>query len=236
MISAGSETRFPADRPNIAQAIKRTAAFVVCVIANSAPAWLNSDSAVTRRRSRRNTDTPSARRPTIAMAVSRATVNPAWVRPIAGSRKEIWCTKKPTWAISARANGPATLQKCEAPQRRRTRPTRRRGGRARSRSRSAVRKENACRFGAYRRPVDTHRDGWDENRCHNGCCTDHGGCEAGRGNCDDEGRRDENAARARAIERQADREPALAVEPQAQHVGDRSDVHRRRPRRHDQIG
>src|SRR2546426_9031616 len=110
MISAGSETRFPADRPNIAQARKRAAAFVVCVIANSAAAWLTSDSAVTRRRSRRNTDTPSARRPTIAMAVRRAIVNPAWIRPIAGSRKAIWCTRKPTWAISARANGPATLQ------------------------------------------------------------------------------------------------------------------------------
>src|ERR1700731_3317329 len=110
MISAGSETRFPAERPNTAQAIKRAAEFVVCVIANSAAAWLNIDTAVTRRRSRRNTDTPSAKRPTIAMAVRRGTGNTAWVRPSTGSRKAIWCTKKPTWAISARANGPATLQ------------------------------------------------------------------------------------------------------------------------------
>src|SRR5262249_8498982 len=110
MISAGSETRFPADRPNIAQATKRTAAFVVCVIANSAAAWLNSDSAVTRRRSRRNTDTPSARRPTIAMAVSRATVNPAWVRQTAVQRRAIGHQKNPPGPLSAGASGPATLQ------------------------------------------------------------------------------------------------------------------------------
>src|SRR5262249_57798348 len=111
------------------------------------------------------------------------------------------------------ARGPPHAPEREAPQRLSSRPTLWRGGRPRSRSRSAARKENACRLGAYRRPIDPNGDGWDENRRHNGRCTDHGGFEAGRGNCDDEGRRDENTAGARAIERQADREPALAVEP-----------------------
>src|SRR5215471_1244129 len=225
MISAGSETRFPADRPNIAQARKRAAAFVVCVIANSAAAWLNSDSAVTRRRSRRNTDAPSARRPTIAMAVRRATVKPAWVRPIAGTRKAIWCTKKPTWAISARANGPATLQNarlCNASSRVQ-----------RGTVDAEPDRDPPC--GAYRGLINPDGDGRDENRRHDGRCTDHGGCEAGLGNRDDEGRCDEDAAGARAVERQADREPAPAIEPQAKNVGDRTDVHRGRSHRHDEV-
>ena len=46
----------------------------------------------------------------IAVTVSTATADPAAVRPSAGSRNAIWCTRKPTCAISARANGAATLQ------------------------------------------------------------------------------------------------------------------------------
>src|SRR5262245_12430041 len=223
MISGGSETKFPADRPNIAQAIKRAAAFAVCVIANSAAAWLTSDSAVTRRRSSRKADAPSASRPMIAMTVNTPTVNPARLRPIIGSRKAIWCTRKPTWAISARANGPATLQNARL----RNASARVQRGGAEAEPDPDSRCGRKTRVGAYRRPVDPDGDGWDENRCHNGRCPDHDGCEAGRGNCDDEGRRDKNAARTRAVERQADREPALAIEPQAEDVGDRTDVHRR---------
>src|SRR6266487_383176 len=202
MISAGSETRFPADRPNIAQARKRAAAFVVCVIANSAAAWLTSDSAVTRRRSRRNADTPTARRPTIAMMVRRATVNPAWVRPIAGSRKAIWCTKNPTWAISARANGPATLQNA------RLRNASARVQRGGAKAEPAPDLDPPC---GRKTPVASVRTGGRSIPM----------VMAGMRIAAMMVGATKNAAGARDVERQADRKPALAIEPQANNVGDR---------------
>src|ERR1700730_5071644 len=234
MISAGSETRFPAERPNTAQAIKRAAAFVVCVIANSAAAWLNSDTAVTRRRSRRN---GYAERET---SDDRHGGQEGDRQSRLGSSKHRFekgdlVHEETDLGHQRQGERSGHTPECEAPQRLRSRPRRWRRGRTRSRSRSAARKENACRLGAHRRPIDADRDGWDENRCHDGRCTDHGGFEAGRGNRDDEGRRDEDAPGARPVERQADRKPALAVEPQAENVGDRTDVHRRRSRRHDEI-
>ena len=48
-------------------------------------------------------------------------------------------------------------------------------------------------------------------------------------------RRDQDAAGACAVERQAERKPALAVEPQPDHVADGADVHRRRAHRHQQV-
>ena len=53
---------------------------------------------------------PSPKRPRIAQTVSAATENPACARPSIGSRIAIWCTRKPTCAVSASANGAATLQ------------------------------------------------------------------------------------------------------------------------------
>ena len=44
------------------------------------------------------------------MTVITATARPARGRPIAGSRNAIWWTMNPICAISATANGPATLQ------------------------------------------------------------------------------------------------------------------------------
>ena len=55
---------------------------------------------------------PSVRRPTIAMPVVTATAMPAGLRPMVGSRKAIWCTRKPACAVMASANGADTLQKC----------------------------------------------------------------------------------------------------------------------------
>src|SRR5262249_43220038 len=49
-------------------------------------------------------------RRTIGGGGGRGAVKPAWVRQVAGRRRGIWGQKKPPGAISARANGPATLQ------------------------------------------------------------------------------------------------------------------------------
>ena len=77
----------------------------------SAAAWLASDSALARRWLVRSAITPSTSRPTIAMAVVIATATPAVLRPVAGSRNAIRCTRKPACDSSESENGADTLQK-----------------------------------------------------------------------------------------------------------------------------
>ena len=114
---------------------------------------------------------------------------------------------------------------CEAAQRGWPRPARRRGSRTGAQ----------CRRNPYRRPIDPDGDRRQENsrRHHRGA--HHRGCKSDCRNGDHQHRRHQDAAGARAVERQADREPALAIEPQAQDVADGGDVHRRRPYRHEEI-
>ena len=86
MTSDGSVIRLPADRPNTMHAAMSAVVSVVHAITSSAAAWLASDHAVNRRMSRRAANAPSPKRPMIAEIVSAATENPAWARPIVGSR------------------------------------------------------------------------------------------------------------------------------------------------------
>src|SRR5471030_127084 len=110
MTRDGSVIRLPADSPNTTQVTMSAVVLLVAVMASSAAAWLASDQAANRRMSRRLANAPSPKRPTMAETVSAATENPAWARPMVGSRIAIWCTRKPTCAVSAMANGAATLQ------------------------------------------------------------------------------------------------------------------------------
>ena len=77
---------------------------------NSATAWLNIEPAEIQRGSSRSTTMPSVRRPITANTVIIETDSAACARPTSGSMKAIWCTMKATCAISARENGPDTVQ------------------------------------------------------------------------------------------------------------------------------
>src|SRR6059036_1705265 len=77
---------------------------------NKATAWLNIDTDEIRRGSSRSTTAPNVSRPITANVVISETETAACARPTIGSMKAIWCTMKATCAISARANGPDTVQ------------------------------------------------------------------------------------------------------------------------------
>ena len=115
---------------------------------------------------------------------------------------------------------------CQAAQRAPPRP----GGRRR-RGRTAAIAAGAAAGRSIQSAIDRQQHHGDQQRR-----AEHGVGEAVVGDRQHQRRRDQDAAGARAVEREAEREPALAVEPQADHVADRADVHRGGADRHDQIG
>ena len=197
---------------------------VVCVIASSAAAWLATDSAVTRRASHRAMKTPSMMRPTTAATVITPTASPARARPIAGSRNAIWCTMKPICAISAIANGPATLQNAGL-----------RSAMARVHAPAVRSRDDGCDWDGGGRSIQARVAGTTVSAMIAAAPT----MAVAKPNLSIASTSAgviEDAAEARTVEREADRQGAPLVKPQADDGGDRAGMHRRRAGGEDEIG
>ena len=173
---------------------------------------------------------PSTRRPTIAMPVVTATAMPAGLRPMVGSRKAIWCTRKPACAVMAQRERRRHAPEVPAPQRRGPGPFRRRQRRVRRFVRNpALRRPRQGR--AQHGQRQRHRQRQDHGRAHQ-----HGGGEARGPRQEHQRRHDGDAAEARPVERQRDGKPAPLPEPQPENDVDGAEAHGGPGKGHHEIG
>ena len=163
----------------------------------------------------------------MAMAVVTATATPAAVRPRAGSRNAIWCTRKPACEMMAERERHRDAPERAAAQRRprSMRPRRRaaalrpsRGG-SWAAARSALQRE---RHGQKRGSAPAPASIAAVNPAAPASNTSPGTID--------------HAAKARAVEREADGKPAPRVEPQPEDVVDGAEAHGGPAEGHHQVG